>query len=159
MQSFDGYPLFRCNRALFMYWTARGILRRNLANTISKTWKTGVVILTPRLYAVGTVDPRGNCDDLPGPYRQYKMWQICNQPSIRYKECACRLFYDPDSGGPWGDRDDQRSRDQHHPHCQFERKAEAGWVRDYRSAVRRQSEGQAPQARPDEWIRTRESLT
>lgn len=154
----DGYPLFRCNRALFLYWTAGGILRRNLANTISKTWKTGAVVLTPALYAVGTVDPRGNANDLPPPYRQFQMWQICNAPSIVYKECACRMFYDPESGGEWGDRDDVRSREQHHPHCQFERRAKEGWKRDYISAVQRRSEGLAPQARPDEWIKTRENI-
>lgn len=158
MQSFDGYPLFRCNRALFLYWTAGGVLRRNLANTISKTWRTGVVILTPALYAVGTVDPRGNGFDLKPPYRKYQMWQICNQPSAKYKECACRRFFDPESNGEWGDRDDLRAKDQHHPHCQFERRAMAGWKKDYESAVARVLEDKKPQARPDEWIRTRESL-
>lgn len=156
--SLDGYPLFRCNRALFLYWTAGGVLQRNLANTIAKTWKCGVVVLTPRLYAVGTVDPRGNPSPLEPPYRQYKMWQICNAPSVVYKECACRTYYDPESGGAWGDRDDRRARDQHHPHCQFERRAEDGWQKDYVSAVRRKSAGLAPQARPDEWIRTREQI-
>lgn len=157
--SIDGYPLFRCNRAMFVYWAARGVLRRNLCNTIAKTWKTGVVILTPALYAVGTVDPIGRGEDLPGPYRQYQMWQICNAPSARYKECACRRFYDPESGGPWGARDDQRAREQHHPHCQFERKALPAWKQDYQSAWARKRQGFSnPQARPDEWIRTREAL-
>jgi hypothetical protein len=154
----DGYPLFRCNRALFLYWTAKGVLRRNLANTIAKTWKTGAVILTPALYAVGTVDPRGNPNDLPPPYRQFKMWQICNAPSVIYKECACRLFYDPESGGEWGERDDRRAKETHHPHCQFDRKAESGWKQDYVSAHQRLRSGLNPQARPDEWIRTRENL-
>ncbi len=158
MTTLDGYPLFRCNRALFMYWTAGGILRRNLCNTIAKTWKTGVVILTPRLYAVGTVDPRGTGSPLEPPFRQFKMWQICNAPSVIYKECACRTYYDPESGGAWGDRDDRRSKDQHHPHCQFERRAESGWQKDYVNAVRRKSAGLTPQARPDEWIQTREAL-
>lgn len=156
--SLDGYPLFRCNRALFLYWTAGGVLKRNLANTIGKTWKTGAVVLTPALYAVGTVDPRGNPNDLRPPYRQYQMWQICNAPSPYYKECACRMFYDPESGGAWGDRDDTRGKEQHHPHCQFERKALSGWKQDYTSAVRRLEAGLVPQARPDEWIRTREQL-
>ena len=113
MINIDGYPLFRCNRALFLYWTAGGVLQRNLANTISKTWKTGVVVLTPRLYAVGTVDPRGNPNPLEPPYRQFEMWQVCNAPSVIYKECACRLYYDPESGGQWGDRDDRRAREQY----------------------------------------------
>jgi hypothetical protein len=156
--TFDGYPLFRCNRAMFAYWAARGVLRRNLCNTIAKTWKTGAVILTPALYAVGTVDPLGRAEDLPGPYKQFEMWQICNAPSARYKECACRRFYDPESGGPWGARDDKRAREQHHPHCQFERRALPAWKQDYRSAWDRKRRGLAPQARPDEWHRTRESI-
>lgn len=155
---FEGYPLFRCNRALFLYWTAKGVLQRNLANTIAKTWKTGAVVLTPALYAVGTVDPRGNPNDLKPPYRQFKMWEICNAPSAVYKECACRMFFDPESQDEWGKRDDLRARDQHHPHCQFERRAVEGWKASYRSAVRRKSEGLAPQARPDEWIKTRDAL-
>lgn len=158
MTNYDGYPLFRCNRAMFAYWAAGGVLRRNLCNTIAKTWKTGVVILTPALYAVGTVDPIGRGEDLPGPYRQFEMWQICNAPSARYKECACRRFYDPESGGPWGARDDSRGREQHHPHCQFERRALPAWKQDYRSAWARKRQGLSPQARPDEWIRTRESI-
>lgn len=154
----DGYPLFRCNRGLFLFWSAGGILRRNLANTIGKTWKTGAVVLTPALYAVGTVDPRGNPNDLAPPYRQFAMWQICNAPSPIYRECACRRFYDPESGDEWGLRDDTRGKEQHHPHCQFERRALTGWEHDRLSAVHRLKEGLAPQARPDEWIRTREAL-
>ena len=158
MINLDGYPLFRCNRALFNYWTAGGVLRRQLCSTISKTWKTGVVILTPALYAVGTIDPRGNPNHLPPPYRQFKMWQICNAPSVVYNECACRMYYDPESGSAWGNRDDRRSKGQHHPHCQFERRAVAGWKQDYRSAWDRKRQGLNPQARPDEWIKTREAL-
>lgn len=154
----DGYPLFRCNRAIFAHWTAGGILQRNLCNVISKTWRTGAVILTPRLYAVGWVDPRGNGHPMNPPYRQYQMWEICNKPSAKYAECACRMYYDPESGGAWGLRDRERSRDLHHPHCQFERRAIQGWKQDYLSAVRRVSEGRAPQARPDEWNRTRSEL-
>lgn len=154
----DGYPLFRCNRAMFAYWTAKGVLQRQLASTISKTWRTGVVILTPRLYAVGTVAPNGATEDLRPPYRQFKMWQICNQPSVRYKTCPCRMFYDPESGGAWGDRDDKRGKEQHHPHCQFDHRAEPAWKQDAHSAISRLREGRKPQARPDEWIRTREAL-
>lgn len=152
----QGYPLFRCNRALFGYWASGGILRRQLANTIAKTWKTGVVILSPRLYAVGTVAPNGITAELKPPWRSFEMWQVCNAPSVVYKECACRTYYDPESGGAWGDRDDKRSREQHHPHCQFERKAMPGWKKSYQSAWQRKAQGLAPQARPDEWIKTRE---
>lgn len=156
MINLDGYPLFRCNRALFGYWTAGGLLRRQLASTISKTWKTGVVVLTPRLYAVGTVDPLGRTNDLSPPYRQFQMWQICNQPSVIYQECACRMYYDPESGGAWGLRDDKRSKNQHHPHCQFERRALPAWQKNFQSAHARLKQGLKPQARPDEWIQARE---
>lgn len=158
MSTLDGYPLFRCNRALFAYYTAGGILRRQLCSTISKTWKSGVVILTPALYAVGTVDPRGNAHPLRPPYRRFEMWQICNAPNPQYKQCACRRFYDPESHGAWGLRDDKRAKDRHHPHCQFTMRAIEGWQQDHDSAWARIEEGKKPQARPDEWLRTEEAL-
>jgi hypothetical protein len=158
MTNLDGYPLFRCNRALFAYWSAGGVLRRELCNTISKTWKTGVVILTPALYAVGTVDPRGNPGQLSPPYQRFEMWQICNAPSAKYKECACRMFFDPESQGPWGARDDARARDRHHPHCQFTMRALVGWKKDYQNAMARLLDDKSPQARPDEWLRTEDAV-
>jgi hypothetical protein len=154
----DGYPLFRCNRALFAYWTAGGILRRQLCDTISKTWKTGAVLLTPKLYAVGFIAPNGIATELKPPYRRFEMWQICNKPSAKYQQCACRHYYDPESGSAWGKRDKERGQDLHHPHCQFERRAKEGWLMSYKSAVRRLSDGQAPQARPDEWNRFRQEV-
>lgn len=156
--SYDGFPMFRLNSDMVKYWLIGGPLRRRLADTISKTYKTGVVVLNPALYAIGLVDPAGRCTDLSPPFRQYEMWQICNMPSVRYSECACRNFYDPEVGGAWGDRDEARGRDQHHPHCQFVRVAMDGWKRDRRAAVGRMKEGLGPQARPDEWVRTRKAL-
>lgn len=158
MTAIDGYPLFRCNRALFNYWTAGGVLRRELCNTISKTWRTGAIILTPALYAVGTVDPRGNPGQLKPPFRQFEMWQICNAPTPQSKTCACRKFYDPESGGAWELRGDARGNSRHHPHCQFTFRAIEGWKKDYRSAVSRVLADQAPQARPDEWLRTEDEV-
>ncbi|MGB1274194.1 MAG: hypothetical protein ACPG77_00475 [Nannocystaceae bacterium] len=156
---YDGFPLFRMNRDVVRYWIAGGMLRRQLASVVSKTWKTGVVMLNPSLYAVGTVDPRGVASDLPPPFKgPFEMWRVCNAPSVRYNECACRNYYDPEVGGPWHLRDKERGRDIHHPHCQFERTAVEGWSRDYHSATKRAEAGLNPQTRPDEWNRTRQDL-
>ena len=156
--AYEGFPLFRMNSGLVLYWIAGGILKRQLASTVSKTWRTGVVMLNPTLYAVGLVDPRGNASDLPPPFKQYAMWQVCNKPSVRYAQCACREFWDPEVQGPWKLRDKERGMDIHHPHCQFERTAVRGWSHDYRAAIARHHAGQTPQKRPDEWVRTRREL-
>lgn len=155
---FDGYPLFRMNTATVKCWLIGGVLRRQLANTVAKTWKTGVVMLSPTLYAIGTVDPRGNPSSLSPPFKKFEMWQVCNKPSVRYSECACRHYYDPEVQGPWHLRDKERGADIHHPHCQFSRTAAAGWTQDYKSAVARKRAGMSAQARPDEWVRTRQKL-
>lgn len=155
---YEGFPMFRLNSALVRYWIAGGFLRRNLANTIGKTWKTGVVVLNPNLYAIGTVDPRGNPSDLAPPFTQYQMHQVCNKPSVRYNQCACRNFWDPEVQGPWKLRDKERGLDMHHPHCQFEKTSVRGWGQDYQRAIERKRQGLSAQARPDEWNRTREGL-
>lgn len=155
---FDGFPLFRMNSDVVKYWLLGGPLRAQLASTVAKTYKTGVVMLSPTLYAIGLVDPRGNAHELKPPFRSYEMWQVCNAPSARYGECVCRTFYDPESGDAWGKRDAERARDQHHPHCQFERTAVKGWVRAKISAEDRTQRHLTPQTRPDEWIRTQREL-
>lgn len=157
--SYDGFPLFRMNSDTVKYWLIGGALRRELANTIAKTWRTGVVVLSPTLYAIGIVRPDGSTEDLRPPFRSYHMWQIANKPSAKYGECACRNYYDPEVGGPWSMRERERGLDIHHPHCQFERTATAGWTQAYRSATARQDQGLNPQARPDEWVRTRQELS
>ena len=155
---YDGFPMFRMNSAMVKYWIAGGILRRRLADTVAKTWRTGVVMLNPTLYAVGLVDPRGIASDLAPPFRQFEMWQVCNAPSVKYGECVCRHFYDPEVQGPWSQREKERGMDIHHPHCQFERTAVAGWKHGMKSAVNRRNQGLRAQTRPDEWVRTRREL-
>lgn len=156
--AYEGFPLFRMNSDMIKYWLLGGQLRRGLANTIAKTWKTGVVILNPNLYAIGTVTPNGVCTDLTPPFHKFEMWQICNKPSVRYNECACRGYYDPEVGGCWGERDKERGMDIHHPHCQFERTSQKGFNRAYKSGHARSAAGLNPQERPDEWIRTRQAI-
>lgn len=155
---YEGFPMFRMNSSMVKYWIARGILRRKLADTIAKTWNTGVVVLNPTLYAIGLVDPRGVASDLAPPFRQYEMWQVCNKPSVRYDQCVCRHFYDPEVQGPWRLRDKERLADVHHPHCQFERTAVRGWKHGLQSAVTRKKQGLSSQTRPDEWVRTRQEI-
>lgn len=157
---YTGFPLFRLNSLQIWFWAAgdKKDLRRQLASTIAKTWNTGVVVLSPTLYAIATIDPRGNVTDLAPPFQQFEMWQVCNKPSIRYMECACRNYWDPEVQGPWHLREKMRGLDMHHPHCQFDRTAATVWSTNKKSADARVAEHRAPQARPDEWVKTRHDL-
>ncbi len=109
--SYEDFPLFRLNSLQVKYWIAGADFRRLITRLVSKTWRTGVVILNPALYAIGTVNPHGDSQDLPPPWQQFQMWQICNKPSVRYSQCACREYWDPEVQGPWKLRDKQRMAD------------------------------------------------
>jgi len=158
MNDFTGFPLFRLNSLQILFWLKGGDRQRLMASMISKTWKSGAVILSPTLYAIATVDPWGNVHALKEPFQKFEMWQVCNKPSVKYDECACRNYYDPEVQGPWHLRDKQRGMDVHHPFCQFERLAAPVWKKSYDSATTRVAEKLTPQTRPDEWIRTREEM-
>ena len=158
MSRLDGYPLHRLNTGQMRSWLLFPPLRMEMASFLSKNYKTGCVVLSPELRAFAVVTPNGKINKLDFPFRKYLFWQISNKPSARYGECACRTFYDPESGGKWGDRDKERGLDLHHPHCQGREVAIATWARDFQSADARVKEGRAPQERPDEWIRTAEKL-
>lgn len=163
MRDYTGFPLFRLNSLQILFWTAGSDyhgqnLKRALASTICKTYRTGVVVLSPTLYAIATVDPMGRIEDLPPPFQQFQMWQVSNKPSVRYDECACRNYWDPEVQGPWRLRDKERGLDIHHPHCQFDRTATPVWTENYRTGTERQAAHLNPQARPDEWVRTRQKV-
>jgi hypothetical protein len=128
------------------------------ANWLAKNYKTGVVVLSPELRAFALVSPNARITSLKWPFKKYLFHQIANKPSAIYRECACRNFYDPESGGAWGDRDKERMADMHHPHCQGREVAIAAWDLNYRTAVARVAENRAPQTRPDEWIKTAKEL-
>lgn len=156
--SLDGYPLHRLNSGHIRAWLLSRVLRREMASFLAKTYRTGCVVLSPTLRAFATVDPRGNITELPPPHRAFKFHQLANKPSARAGECACRNFWDPETMGPWGDRQRERERDIHHPHCQSREVSGAAWETAYRSATARVDEGRSPQARPDEWTRQADAL-
>lgn len=156
--SFDGYPLHRLNTAHISAWLTVPVYRKELASWLGKNYRTGVVLLSPTLRAFATVSPSGQITYLAPPHRRYKFWQIANKPSAVYGECACRNFYDPESGDSWGKRDAERVRDIHHPFCQGRQVSEEAFDKSYQSAVARKGEGYTPQARPDEWIKTAKEL-
>ena len=163
MRDYSGFPLFRLNSLQILFWTAGSNfhgsnLRREIASMISKTYRTGVVVLAPTLYAIATVDPMGRVEELPPPFQQFQMWQVCNKPSVRYDECACRNYWDPEVQGPWRLRDKERGLDIHHPHCQFDRTAAPVWTENYRTGTERHAAHLDPQTRPDEWVKTREKV-
>lgn len=152
------FPLFRMHSAQTKLWLISPIFQRQLGSTISKTYRTGVVMLAANLDAIATVDPRGNVTALRPPHRKFEMWQICNMPSIRYSECACRNYWDTEAGAPWGSRDTERGRDVHHPFCQFVRVAKATFNEAGFRSFEHLKELGRPEARPDEWQRLRTEL-
>lgn len=163
MTDYAGFPLFRLNSLQILFWTAgrdfHGTnMRRALASVISKTYRTGVVVLSPTLYAIGTVDPMGRITELPPPFQQFEMWQVANKPSVRYDQCACRNYWDPEVQGPWRLREKERGLDIHHPFCQFDRTAMPVWTTSYQSGHQRAAADLNPQKRPDEWVRTRQEV-
>jgi len=81
------------------------------------------------------------------------MWQIANRPEI--PECPCASFFDPEVGGAWRERG---GRAGHHPLCQFDRTVGRVWDIATKQAEERESRGENPQARPDEWLRIREEV-
>jgi hypothetical protein len=156
--STEGYPLHRLNTATARSWLLIPAARNQMAGWLGKNYKTGVVVLTPELRAFALVSPFGRITALKWPYRKFEFHQISNKPSAIYRECACRNFYDPESGEAWGNRDKERHADIHHPHCQGREVAAVAWQQNYDSAVARAKEGYDPQKRPDEWIQTAKSL-
>lgn len=155
--TFDGYPLHRLNSGHMAAWLAIPMLRRDMASFLSKTYRTGCVVLSPSLRAVALVAPNGSITELAPPHRKFQFHEIANKPSLRSGECACRNFWDPESQGPWGRRP-EKEKDIHHPHCQSRAVSNKAWEIAYESATARKAEGRAPQARPDEWVRQAKEL-
>lgn len=153
MSDFPGYPLHRLNSGHIRAWLLIPMLKREMASFLGKTYRTGCVVLSPTLHAFALVSPNGVVTELPPPHRKYQFWQIANKPSLRAGECACRNFWDPETQGAWGDRDRERERDIHHPHCQSREVAGKAWQIAFESATARVEEKRAPQARPDEWTK------
>jgi hypothetical protein len=159
----EGFPLFRLNSLQILFWAAGNVLhgqnlRRELASMISKTYRSGCVVLSPTLYAIAVVRPNGEAIDLPPPFKEFEMWQVANKPSVRYDQCACRNYWDPEVQGPWRLRDKERGLDIHHPFCQFDRTAAPVWTQSYVTGTQRAKAHLDPQARPDEWVKTREAV-
>ena len=151
---YDGYPLHRLNSAHIRLWLYVPVLQRQLASWLGRQYKTGVVLLSPTLFAFAKVAPNGQVTPLAPPFKRFQFWQCDNKPSLRYNECACRNYIDPESGDRWGARDRERLSDIHHPFCQGRETAAVVWKQSFKSATARMGEGKSPQARLDEWIRT-----
>jgi hypothetical protein len=153
----DGYPLHRLNTGHVSAWLVSKALRREMASFLAKTYRTGVVVLSPTLRAFALVAPNGVITDLPPPHLSYPFWKIANRPSVKAGECACRNFWTPECEGPWSLHRDAE-RDIHHPHCQSRPVSTLAWDLAKRSAEARVKEHRAPQARPDEWTQQAKEL-
>lgn len=155
--SFDGYPLHRLNTGHMRAWLCLPVLKREMAHFLSKTYRTGVVVLSPTLRAVALVAPNGSITELPPPHRKFEFWMIANKPSLKAGECACRNFWDPETQGAWGARP-EKEKDIHHPHCQARAVSTKAWEIAHAAATARVAEHRSPQARPDEWVRQAKEL-
>ena len=88
--------------------------RHKLARWLAyKFGKTGVAVVTDRCFVVAWVNPLGQIKFAVPPFERLERHTCTNNPS--WKECECRRWFDPESGGPWG----RRQTPEHHPLCIF----------------------------------------
>ena len=77
--------------------------RHKLARWLAyKFGKTGVAVVTDRCFVVAWVNPLGQIKFAVPPFERLERHTCTNNPS--WKECECRRWFDPESGGPWGRR-------------------------------------------------------
>lgn len=152
------YPLHRLNSGQCRAWLMIPAMRRQLAEWMGKNYKTGCVVLSPELRAFAKVSPSGRIASLPWPWKKFLFHQIANKPSALYRECACRNFWDPESGGAWGERDRERNLDIHHWACQGREVAIKTYELVFKEATSRVDEGKIPEPRPDAWERKAKEL-
>jgi hypothetical protein len=115
-------PLYRLSTALTRAWALNREVRHKLANWLAHRFKkTGVAVCTDRLLVVAWVNPLGQIKFATPPYQKVVRHECANNPT--WRECECRTWFDPESGGPWG----RRQTPTHHPLCIFDEKAVRRW--------------------------------
>jgi hypothetical protein len=129
-------PFYRLTSALTRAWAINREVRHKLAAWLAFTYKkTGVAVCTDRLFVVAWVNPLGQIKFATPPFQKVERHQCVNNPA--WRECECRRWFDPESGGAWG----ARATPMHHPLCIFD----AG-------ALRRWKEVQVPQKVVDQAV-------
>jgi hypothetical protein len=115
-------PFYRLTSALTRAWAINREVRHKLATWLASTYKkTGVAVCTDRLFVVAWVNPLGQIKFATPPFQKVERHQCINNPA--WRECECRRWFDPESGGPWG----ARQTPTHHPLCIFDAGALRRW--------------------------------
>lgn len=115
-------PVHRLSTPLTRAWAINRDARHRLARWLAATYaKTGVAVCTDLLFVVAWVNPLAQIKFATPPFRRVERHQCANNPT--WSECACRAWFDPESGGPWGERKTPR----HHPLCIYDEKAMGRW--------------------------------
>ncbi|MFZ5893411.1 MAG: hypothetical protein ACOY0T_20285 [Myxococcota bacterium] len=115
-------PFFRLTTALTRAWAINREVRHKLAEWLAYKYpKTGVAVCTDALFVVAWVNPLGQIKFGVPPFQKVERHQCVNNPA--WRECECRSWFDPESGGAWGRRQTPR----HHPLCIFDDGALRRW--------------------------------
>jgi hypothetical protein len=118
-------PYFRLNTPLTRAWAVNREARHKLARWLAHQFaKTGVAVCTDTLSVVAWVNPMAQIKFAVPPLQKIERHQCVNNPS--WRDCECRRWFDPESGGAWGKRETAA----HHPLCIFDEEALGRW-REY----------------------------
>jgi hypothetical protein len=115
-------PFFRLNTPLTRAWAINREARHKLSRWLAREFaKTGVAVCTDALSVVAWVNPLAQIKFAPPPFQKVERHQCVNNPT--WRDCECRRWFDPESGGAWG----KRNTPAHHPLCIFDEKALLRW--------------------------------
>ena len=115
-------PYHRLSTPLTRAWAINRDARHKLAAWLAHTYKTtGVAVCSDRLFVVAWVNPLAQIRFATPPFQKVERHQCANNPA--WRECQCRTWFDPESGGPWGNR----KAAAHHPLCIYDPGAVRRW--------------------------------
>jgi hypothetical protein len=118
-------PIHKLTTTQAKYWFMGEDYKRTFAtNLVRQRYRGGVAICSPTLWMFAMISPNGAVRELQPPFKGVLLSEIANAPGRPghihdLSECQCAAFYDPESRGPWKARGDKRSKEKHHPLCQF----------------------------------------
>ncbi len=117
-------PFHRLSTPLTRAWAINRDARHKLAAWLARQYpKTGVAVCTDALSVVAWVNPLAQIKFATPPFQKVERHQCVNNPT--WRECECRKWFDPESGGPWG----KRETPTHHPLCIYDPNALKRWKR------------------------------
>lgn len=115
-------PFLRLSAPLTRAWAVNREARHKLARWLAREFaKTGVAVCTDALSVVAWVNPMAQIKFAVPPLQKVERHECVNNPS--WRDCECRRWFDPESGGAWGKA---RHRSPH-PLCIFDEKALGRW--------------------------------